>query len=298
MWIGVLDIGLVMYDIDQKKKRVLTIKDGLITDTRFSCFAEDQEGIIWIGSEEGLVAYDPAKNQSRFYNQENGLASDRTNNILVDGEDRVWIGTSNGLCVLNKEREQFKRFDVADGLLTNHFNEQSAFATKDGLFIYPNYKGFLLFHPDEFKENKSDISAYITSFKIGNKEINGNTNELKELELRHNQNFFSMELIGLNYMNPSQCRYAYQLAPFNENWMYTSKREINYTNVPAGDYTFRYKVITDNPDWNVPEKTVNITFIKYFIKPGGSLPYSLCSPVPELQPFFATAFCIGKRSWC
>ena len=155
---------------------------------------------------------------------------------------------------------------MTDGLLTNHFNEQSACVTSDGQFIYPTYKGFLLFNPDEYEENKTPIPTYITSFNLGNKSIGDNTNELKVLKLRHNQNYFSIDLIGLNYMNPSQCRYAYQLAPFDENWIYTTKREANYTNVPAGDYTFRYKVITDNPDWNVPEKTVDISIHQVYYK--------------------------------
>ena len=75
-----------------------------------------------------------------------------------------------------------------------------------------------------------------------------------------------MELAGLNYMNPFQCMYAYQLEPFDKNWIYTAKREVNYTNVPAGEYTFRYKVITDNPDWNVPEKTIQISIREIFYK--------------------------------
>jgi ligand-binding sensor domain-containing protein len=266
MWIGVLDVGLVMYDIDRKQKRVLTTKDSLISDTRFSSFAEDQDGMIWIGSEEGLTMYDPVHNHSRFFSRENGLPSDRTNNLLADSLNRIWIGTSNGLCVLNKERNNFKRFDVTNGLLTNHFNEQSAYAARNGLFIYPTYKGFLLFHPESYKENRDTVSAFVTSFKIGDKEIDPNTNELQELKLQHNQNFFNIELIGLNYMNPSQCRYAYQLEPFDHDWIYGAKREINYTNVPAGQYTFKYKVITDNPDWNVPEKVIRISISQIFYK--------------------------------
>jgi len=100
LWIGILNMGLVMYDEALKKVKLLTIKDSLISDTRFSSFAEDKNGIIWIGSEEGLTAYDPEKNSSRFFTQENGLSSNRTNNIMVDPLNRIWVGTSNGLCVL------------------------------------------------------------------------------------------------------------------------------------------------------------------------------------------------------
>jgi len=153
-----------------------------------------------------------------------------------------------------------------DGLPTNQFNEQSAFRTHDGLFVFPTYKGFAIFRPEDYKENKSAIPLYITSFKISEKEFKTTTNaeELKELHLGYDQNFFRIELAGLNYMNPSKCVYGYKLEPFDKDWIYTQKKEINYTNVPAGDYTFHYKVITDNPNWNVKEKILNISIAAVF----------------------------------
>ena len=266
LWIGILNVGLVIYDIDHKKEKLLTIKDSLISDTQFSSFAEDKGGIIWIGSEDGLAAYDPAKNSSRFFKRENGLPSNRTNNIMVDSLNRVWIGTTNGLCMLNNERSKFKLFDVNDGLVTDQFNEQAAYRNSKGLFIYPTYKGFLVFRPEDYRESISTVPVYVTSLKISDKEIGANTEDLQQIQLRHNENFFSIELAGLNYLNPYKCTYAYQLEPFDKNWIYTHKREINYTNVPAGSYIFRYKVITDNPDWNVAEKTIAISISQVFYK--------------------------------
>ena len=266
LWVGLLDVGLVIYDPGAKKIKLLTIKDSLISDTRFSSFAEDKNGIIWIGSENGLVAYDPAKNKSRFFTGENGLPSDRTNCLMVDYQNRLWIGTSNGLCVMNRDRDHIRRFDINDGLPSNQFNEQAAYCTKDGLFVFPTYQGFAVFRPEDYKVNKSTVPLYITSFKISEKELRTTTNieELKNIHLRYNQNFFRIELAGLNYMNPFQCTYAYKLEPFDKDWIYTNKKEINYTNVPAGEFVFHYKVITDNPNWNVSEKTLQISIAAVF----------------------------------
>jgi hypothetical protein len=168
--------------------------------------------------------------------------------------------------MLNRTRDNFKRFTVNDGLLTNQFNEQSAYRAKDGSFIFPTYKGFLVFRPEDYRENVSEVPVYVTSFKVSDKKITVNTEDIQHIHLRHNENFFSIELAGLNYMNPYQCMYAYQLEPFDKNWIYTNKREINYTNVPAGNYTFRYKVITDNTNWNVSEKTIKISIREIFYK--------------------------------
>lgn len=261
LWIGLLNVGLVIYDPTAKTSRLLTIKDSLISDTRFSSFAEDKNGIIWIGSENGLTAHDPQKNSSRFFTGENGLPSNRTNNLMVDFLNRLWIGTSNGLCVMNRDRTRIRRFDVNDGLPSNQFNEQAALRTNDGLFVFPTYNGFVMFRPESYKENRSEVPLYITSFRISEEELRMPTNieELKNVRLRYDQNFFRIELAGLNYMNPLRCTYAYKLEPFDKDWTYTNKKEINYTNVPAGRYTFHYKVITDNTNWNVKEKTLQIS---------------------------------------
>jgi ligand-binding sensor domain-containing protein len=268
LWVGLLDIGVTMFDPGNKKLRLLTIRDSLISDTRISSFAEDRDGLIWIGSEDGLNAYDPVKNKTRFFTREDGLPSTRTNNLMVDSLNRLWIGTSNSLCMLNARRDKMKKFDVNDGLLTNQFNEQSAYRTRKGLFIYPTYKGFVVFHPEEYQENVSAIPVYITSFTIAGKKNIPYTENLRQINLRYNENFFSFELAGLSYMNPYKVRYAYKLEPFDKEWIYTAKREVNYTNVPAGNYVFRYKAITDNLDWDVPEKSVRISINSVFYKTG------------------------------
>ena len=266
LWIGMLDVGLMMYDIGTKKQRLLTIDDSTISDTRFSSLAEDKEGIIWIGSENKLTAYDPVKNRSIFYGRENGLSSGRTNNIMVDSLGRIWIGTSNGLCLLDKKNNKIKKFDGNDGLQTNQFNEQAAYRTHEGLFIYPTYKGFVLFKPEAYRENSDSVPVYITSFKIPGKEAEQEPESIQNVHLDPYQNFFNIELTGLNYMNPSECQYAYKLEPFDRDWIFSDRREINYTNVPAGDYVFRYKVLTANQAINVEEKTINISIDQVYYK--------------------------------
>ncbi|MEO6613865.1 MAG: two-component regulator propeller domain-containing protein [Chitinophagaceae bacterium] len=268
LWIGLLNTGVVMYDLEKKRIDLLTVKDSLVSDTRTSSFAEDKKGILWIGSEEGLTAYNPELHTARFYSKGDGLPSGRTNNLLVDKQDRLWFGTSNGLCMMEAERNHIRRFDTNDGLLTNQFNEQAAYATSKGVFIYPSYEGFLLFDPVEYKERKTAPPIYITSFKVSDKEITPGINpeELQHIRLRNNQNFFSISLAGLHYMNPFECTYVYKLEPFDKDWIYTQKREINYTNVPAGTYHFRYKAMIEGRGEDIPEKQVTITIRQLFYK--------------------------------
>lgn len=268
LWAGLHSVGIFMFDPARKEVRLLKVKDSLVLDTRTSSFAEDKKGIIWIGSEEGITAYDPENNCSRMYTRDDGLPSNRTNNLMVDSLDRLWIGTSNGLCLLDTNRQGFRRFGVVDGLLTNQFNSQAAYRTRDGIFIFPMFSGFLAFKPEAYRKNSLSAPVYITSFRVENKKIETHTNpeSLDHVNLGHDQNFFAMELAGLHYMNPAQCVFAYKLEGFDKDWNYSTKREISYTNVPAGNYVFHYKVMTDSPSIPVPEKTLAISISTVFYK--------------------------------
>ncbi|HEX2630027.1 MAG TPA: histidine kinase, partial [Chitinophagaceae bacterium] len=73
-------------------------------------------------------------------------------------------------------------------------------------------------------------------------------------------------LIGLQYEDPNNIWYGYMLEGFDKEWIYTKERIVNYTNVPGGDYTFRFKATNDPNNWNVEEKTLAIHIATVFYK--------------------------------
>ena len=75
-----------------------------------------------------------------------------------------------------------------------------------------------------------------------------------------------MDMIALNYGNPAETWYAHQLEPFDKEWVYSKDRTVNYTNVPGGEYTFRYKTSVDINNWDTPEKTILIHLATVFYK--------------------------------
>ena len=65
----------------------------------------------------------------------------------------------------------------------------------------------------------------------------------KEIILNYDQNFFTLEFSALNYINPTQTYYRYQLTgiDFSEREIRSSdgKGTATYTDLPPGTYTFR-----------------------------------------------------------
>lgn len=180
---------------------------------------------------------------------------------MVDDRNRLWIGSTSGLLLLDSSRSHFKNFDLHDGLPTMEFNDQDAYKMKDGRFVFPSMKGFVVFDANAYEENIKIPALYLSSIKVHNTEVavTSNYEETKNLKLGHDENFFSIELTALNYTNPQQTLYAYKLDPFDKEWIYTKERIANYTNVPGGHYLFHYKATNNPNNWDVPEKILSIS---------------------------------------
>lgn len=77
-----------------------------------SCLAEDTTGIIWMGTEEGLVGYDGVGYE--YYTAEN---SELTGNVFAaiwaePGGSRLWLGLKNGLSVMDLRTRRIKKVDI------------------------------------------------------------------------------------------------------------------------------------------------------------------------------------------
>jgi ligand-binding sensor domain-containing protein len=271
LWFGMNGSGLMMYDPQENRvdhwRRTKT-NDTTLLDNIVTSIVEDKKGIIWASFNIGLISYNPQTKKFTQYTRKNGLPSIKTSSLAVDNKNRLWIGSTSGLLMLDSSRQHFKTFDIEDGLPTMEFNDQVAYQMKDGRFIFPSLKGFVVFDPNNYKENVRSPELYLSALKVHNVDYISNSNyeDLKQLKLRYDENFFSLELSALNYANPGQTWYAYKLEPFDKDWNYTKERIVNYTNVPGGDYAFYYKATTDPNNWHVAEKFLNISIGTVFYK--------------------------------
>lgn len=64
-------------------------------------------------------------------------------------------------------------------------------------------------------------------------------------------------------MSPEKIRYAYRLEGFDADWVEveSNRRFASYTNLPAGDYTFRVKCTNPAGEWSdhVTELDIRVT---------------------------------------
>ncbi|MBK8496453.1 MAG: hypothetical protein IPL50_16685 [Chitinophagaceae bacterium] len=91
----------------------LNTADGLSENNITSC-AIDKNGILWIGTTEGLNSFDG--NIITVYHKYRYplLASNSIENIIVDTENRIWIRSTSGNINMLDEKRKFRLFKVGD----------------------------------------------------------------------------------------------------------------------------------------------------------------------------------------
>jgi ligand-binding sensor domain-containing protein len=263
LWFGMNGSGLLRYDLatgNIRQWRRSGSEQKAPVDNTIIGIIEDKKGLIWMSSNTGLTSYDPDKNSFVWYTSGSGIPSVKTSAIQVDENNRLWIGSTGGLLLLDSNRRSFRTFDLQDGLQTMEFSDMPAFQRADGAFIYPSLTGFVVFNPDDYKEQSRQPQVFLSSIEVLNKNVPLATNfeETPSLDLGYEQRFFSLGLTALNFDNPYQTWYAYKLEGFDRDWTYTRDRVAKYTNVPGGDYIFRYKASTDPNNWDREARLLTI----------------------------------------
>jgi len=254
LWISLSRLGVLMYDKrTDSVKRFMATENGnnSIIGNQVVDIKEGMDGLIWISSFNGISGINVEKDSILSFSRLNGLPGNWVASLLVDARNRVWAGVNGGLTMLSADRKNVTRFSMNDGLPSIGFSEHAGVQLANGDFIFPSYNGYIRFNPLDFEEEKKDIRYYLESYSVFDKVFyppKGRETET-EITLRPNENFFTFNLVALNYVHADQTWFAYKLEGFEKEWHYTRDPKAVYTNVPGGNYTFLYKAATANGNW-------------------------------------------------
>lgn len=264
LWLGLDGLGLVCYDPKAQSARLWERSpqnDTTLVGNYVNALCEAPDGTIWAATSMGLSAIDPRTFHFTNYDRARGLPTNRIASVLADAQNRIWLGTQQGLWLLDSTRRHIRQFDMNDGLPETEFANLPARRLSDGRFAFPTRRGVVTFYPEAYTaQQPAELPLLLSEVRVLNQHFDTPTNceALTELYLPPGKNFFSLDLTALNYANPRQTWYAYKIEPYDKDWTYSRERTASYTNVPGGNYTFRYKASTDPNNWAVPEKSLRI----------------------------------------
>ncbi len=109
---------------DESNQRFITV---ITEQTDMNEFAFGDNGIMWIGTREGLLGFNPITGmKQRFFHDPKDLGSlahDAVIAVFVDSKQRIWAGTYGaGLDLLEGGKDQFRHFRQEKGIRTSLAN--------------------------------------------------------------------------------------------------------------------------------------------------------------------------------
>jgi signal transduction histidine kinase/ligand-binding sensor domain-containing protein len=230
---------------------------------------EDKAGRFWAGTYlRGLFEFNRKSGVcTRNINEASGLLHNTVDGIIEDASGKLWILSERGFSQYDPNTgiiKEFKAENILPGKDVYDTGLNPSFYTT-GIIPYAVRNGLAVFDPKDLLSNPFPPVVHLQNIMYSNPMADSKTSKnisaygLKMLELPFNQNRIHFYYIGLHYDNPAQNQYAYKLDGYDKDWIQAgSTRNVTYTNLSPGTYTFH--VIAANSDgvWNTVGDSVTI----------------------------------------
>jgi ligand-binding sensor domain-containing protein/serine phosphatase RsbU (regulator of sigma subunit) len=258
VWLGTR--GNEVYRIIGSKIMHFGIKDSLLHPNATS-LSEDENGNIWIGTEGGgIFVFDGKKIKKDAKTTK--INSDFVTLVKCNKQE-MWIGTNQGINYFGGlDNFVFGKFE---GFPEMETKSNSVFCDKQGLVWFGTINGVASFDFKKFVINKIPPQVRLTYFNIFNEKFDYS----KSLNLSYKQNEIVFHFKSISLTNPENVQYKYILKGSNYSQEWHTIKETNYatyTNLPAGEYTFKVMACNNNGVLNSTPTTYKFSISPPFYK--------------------------------
>jgi ligand-binding sensor domain-containing protein/class 3 adenylate cyclase len=264
IWLGTDGGGIAVWN--GRSFKILTRNDGLAGNVVFRVFHDSQDR-LWACTSDGLSLYDGTGFRSADASL--GISGQSAYEILEDRSGRLWIITARSVIVASASDlasavnsgtalANFRSYDRLDGLAGQLSANAWAFMNSSGIVYLPTLKGFSTYNPQSVSMNMQPPPVIIEKVTLDRTKAELGSKQLQvDAGVRRVTFFYT----ALSFVIPQRVRFQYRLDGYDRDWISAGTgREIGYTNLPPGNYTFRVKA--ENNDGVVNEEGALISFYK------------------------------------
>lgn len=224
-WVATSGGGLNHVDLATRRCVVYGTRDGLPGTVIRSLLQAD--GTIWMGTTEGLVAFDPASKRVRVYDETNGVHGRVFNRgarwLLRSGQ--LMMGGSGGFEIFNPR------------LIGPDESVPPIVITRLELLNQVVRPG-----PGAVLEKSITLT--------------------RRLDVPSSADLVSFQFAALAYRSPNRTRIQYQLEGFDPDWRESGpERRATYTNLAPGTYRFRVRAANSAGVWSLSGAALELVVV-------------------------------------
>lgn len=253
-----------------------TAADGLPSNFIRS-LKEDDDGTLWIGTYDGGLA---RMKEGRFFNftTDNGLFNNGVFAIREDRHGNFWMSSNKGIYRANKQqlidfaegkisRYESVAYGKTDGMRSSECNggrQPSSMVDKDGRIWFPTIEGISIVDPDLLETNPLPPNVVIESIAVDRENTTPADNRI---ELKAEHEYLDISYTALSLIKSDQIPFRYKLEGLDHEWVEAgSRRSVNYSHLPPGEYVFRVTAANTDGVWNTEGRSLKILVLAPFYK--------------------------------
>jgi len=223
---------------------------------------------IWLATRNnGIRIFSKPKNNYTLYKTltEPDISSSMITELMQDSAGNIWVGSNKGIDKITIAPQN--NFIINKGLYNNLMNGSLVYFLKEhNKKLYIGTTGSL-----STIDINAKLSSIIPFVHISHLTVNNNNVDSLLSAGSHifspNQNNLTFEFVSPTFIDEQATEYQYQLEGIDKDWSNPgSNYIIAYSQLPAGNYTFRVRAKNANSVWSLTDASFNFTIKKPFYK--------------------------------
>lgn len=229
----------------------------------------DDEGVFWLATNGGGIVRcartvddkgRPTLTNLTVFDQRHGFSNNNIYSIIEDRFGFLWLPSDFGLMRFDKKSHRVNTYLPSNGLPHEEFNFLAQYVAADGRIFLGGLNGFTVFQPADFLgEKRKDKPLYLITLNV----LDGKTKKLLdrtvttkqagEIVLGPDDRFFEAKFALLDYVAPTQNRYAYLIEGLEKDWNPLQGNSLRISGLPPGSYTLCVKAQGSDGQWSDAE---------------------------------------------
>lgn len=207
-----------------------------ISNNQVFDITEDVNGNLWVSTYGGGLHYfNTVTKKFNRISPSHNLGE----GIQTDARGNVWIIANGNLHKFDPNRQSYTTYQLPDLDKTGGVRGY-IFKNDSGMMYVAGKNYFIHFHPDSITDVNTQTKVFFTDFRIFNSSYSHLLSK-KEIVLKYDQNFFSLEYSAPGYQAGFPVQYAHMLEGVDADWVEDgTQNTVNYTNLDGGDMFLKF----------------------------------------------------------
>ena len=209
--------------------------------------------------------------------EKEGLANNLVFSLTLDESNRIWACTNGGISIINPITEEVTNLGFYQGVKSSDFALGSIDVTDQGVFLVGGSNGLLMLDPKQIQTTLTSPNLLFERVEINYEKII-ELDDLSEVSLSPEDRIVNFTFTALNYTDPSDLRYRYQLNGFDSHWvnLRPSLRTISFSSLPPGKFELIVEVFSKSNLFESTSSSLKITVLPpWWQQPQYYLPFSI-----------------------